>query len=158
MDEVNLLPWREQKIMYERAILARYVLFVVLFALLLLGACHVWFAALNARHEQRLSVLQSQLPDAGEGVEQAESAEVATLSMDLFTALSATRTQGVCYSKLEYSDHRVTLSGQAFTYTGLLQALTQLNTDANIGKLYLLSGKQEKSGSPLQFVINAGEW
>ena len=159
MDEVNLLPWRVQKLAYERALLHRYLLFAVVLALLTLAVCHFWYAAQNAKHEKHLSALNRLLPNSDNDVErQSEPAEIATLSTDTFAALAATRAHGICYSKLDYRDHQITLTGQVVTLTGLARAIQQLTESDNFGNPHLLSSKQANSGSALQFVINTSEW
>jgi hypothetical protein len=157
MDEVNLLPWREYKMLYERDLMRRYLWFVVLFAFLILASCHVCFAVLNARHERHLAELQSLLPDE-KAFPEADVLTVAALTPDIFSELSATRAHGVCYSKLEYVDQQITLVGRAQAYTGLFQAIRQLEQGGEFGNPHLINGKQEKPGGFLQFVINTGEW
>jgi Tfp pilus assembly protein PilN len=165
MVEINLLPWREQKLQYERSMMQRYIVAGLAIACMMLLCLHVLFSVRNHRDWQRLQSMGAALPvvadvsqadrqtmdNAGGAVEFFSGTKVAAI----LDAAGKSTNNGICFQRIAYNESGLQLTGQAFMLQSLASGLRMLEASHLFTSVQFSEMKQETVHHDFQFVMQA---
>jgi Tfp pilus assembly protein PilN len=163
MVEINLLPWREQKLQYERSLMQRYIVAGFVVACMVLLCLHVLLNMRNQRDWQRLQGMEAALPvaDASPPGQHTVDTDVAArffsgakIAAILDAAGSATN-NGICFQRIAYNGSGLQFTGQALMLQSLASGLRMLDTSHLFTSVQFTEMKQGAVHHDFQFVMQA---
>lgn len=130
MVELNLVPWRSSKKIYDQKQQRTAVMLAVLVSVSVWALLHHYFQIQLDDERQQLKILQLSLARLAT---KRDNKTVATESgftpqrlAEFVDQLSVETESGVCYRTIAYENHEVILAGEAWSTSALLNKLSHL--------------------------------
>jgi hypothetical protein len=167
MVEINLLPWRDEKIKHERKMMRVCILSGTMLAFLILSIAHFYLSNLLVVQAHRVQLMQSALlvytaknnPPASEGLKKEGGVDDEIVSplvlLTLLNAATASTVYGICYSSLIRDGKDVKFSGRAWSLPGVALALQHFKKDALFNAMTIAQIKGNASQQGLHFLLTA---
>lgn len=158
MVNINLLPWREHELEYQKLILYRMFLLVIVLTASIIFAAHIIISQqeaavririalinqkLNYYHKQSEQVIQPvKLPD----VQRQQPLSQKMLSGKLFAESDRMNQAMVCFTDIERMSKTFSFTGKARSMGDLTEFLRQWNTASLFNEMQVKLIEQEKNG------------
>lgn len=163
MVEINLMPWRTQKIAYERKKMKWLISAGVVLAMILMTIIHILLSRQIQRDEKTLRQLEAALPPAVDAVHGNQKTVLDGSSEGFLTGKSVTELlkmiaqssiSGVCYQQLMRDESGWRLTGRALSVTAFAAAWRSLAAGILFKNSVINELKKDVASDYFQFSIH----
>lgn len=155
MVELNLLPWREQRLRYEQQKKRLYLVLGALFGCVVWLSAHYILMQKTDKVRYQVQQLHSNLPQQTQHVLPPESAILRPQQLlDLFKQATQLVELGICYRSMQYAKQNLQLSGEAWSVSAIMASMKKLKAPPGFSVYGIKQLGQGQHYPALQFVMH----